>query len=321
MVSYRGRIAKAAASVVLLVGAGLVVASSPAAAAGGEHGVLRIKGPGSLYAGSLAGIAVVTTPGGTATFTFQVKNTGTATSQYNIRVIDAGCGPAPCTAATKVSSGSLVVTTLTVGPNGYFTAPINAGASATYSFGVTVPKTAVPGAYYQHFLNLYGTAGVQLDGEDAITEVKRTTGTRAYDEFINAAGQQPISGEHYGIGAVSTPVLALGAKSTFTVKLVNNSSTPTAMFWRLHELAGCAADFAVTVKAGSVDITATAYPTSTYATPVLAPKGSKVLTITIQYLTNVHGCSSGSFGRWNADSFLPGGFSSEYMDLYVPVVP
>jgi hypothetical protein len=300
------------ASGLLLVGLS-VAFGGPAEAAGGEHGVMRIHGAGSVFAGSGAEISVVTSQGGTASYTFEVLNTGADTAQYNLRVADYGCG-GTCGATTAVTAGNLIVTKLTAGPNGYFTAPIDAGKLATYTFKVTVPKAGLPNSFYQVGLLLYDTSGLLLDGEDTITQIKATTGTRADDEFINGASQLPVSAIGYGIAQVSSPVVAVGGKTTFTVKLANDSAAPAAITWQILERQGCAEYFALNVKAGSLDVTSLVLSGS-YVTPVLAPKASKTLSLTITYLANAHSCLVGSFDYWWA---ITGG---EILNLAVPVTP
>jgi hypothetical protein len=301
---------------VLLVGFGVVAWGSPAGAFGGEHGVLRIHGPGSVYAGSNAVVTLVTSPGGTVSFPFEVKNTGADTAQYNFRVSDIGCG-GPCAATHIVTAGSLVVTKLSDGPNGYFTAPIGAGKLAMYTLKVTMPKTAAPNAYDVLVVNMYDTAGNFLDSEAVVALVKATTGTRADDEFVNGASQPTVSGyPRSGNTIVTSPTVAVGGKATFTVKLANDSAAPSVIHWHLSEFNGCPAYFSVTVKAGTLDVTTRAL-NGTYATPTLAPKASKILTVTIINTAFALGCLGGAWDEWQAQT--NGGDETAY--LGVPLTP
>jgi hypothetical protein len=249
----------------------------------------------------------------TASYAFEVLNTGDDSAQYNLRVVDYGCG-GTCGATTAVTAGKLVVTKLVAGANGYFTAPIAAGQVAKYTFKVTVPKNGLPDSYYQFGLQLFDTAGVSLDGEDTITEIKATTGTLADDEFINGASQLPISTEGYGIRNVSSPVIAVGGKTTFTVRLANDSAAPSAIHWGIVEEETCGQYFPFAVKAGSLDVTSSVM-NGTYTTPLLAPKASKVLSLTITNVADAHNCVFGSFDYW--DAYTDGGI----MTLVVPIVP
>jgi hypothetical protein len=300
-VSGKIRVAIAATMVV----AGFAAFPHSAFAAGGEQGTLRIHGTGSVYAGSLALVTQVTTAGGSASFAFEVKNTGSSTAQYNFRVFNnfETCG-LPCgTPVISVSAGSLLVTKLATGPNGYYTAGIDPGKLASYTLKVTLPTIAMPNDAYEVDVQLYDTAGVYLDTERAATIVKASTGTQADDQFLNGAGQSTVSGTGYGFSAAETTAMAVGGKSTFTAKLANDSTSPATISWQLTEAFGCASYYRVTVKAGVTDVT-TLVLDGTYQTPMLAAKASTTLTVTITYLTNATACPGyrGAWDYWKSDT-------------------
>jgi uncharacterized cupredoxin-like copper-binding protein len=278
-----GRLAIAAA----VATAGVLAVPGAAFASGGEHGVLRIHGPGTTYAGSNAAVAIVTKPLQSASFPFQVKNTGTATAQYNFDVsLSSTVCSSECGGATvAVTSGSLILTTLAQGPNGYYTAPIDPGKTASYTLKLTMPSHISPNDGYAYTITLRDTAGTFLDTELAVAEIASTTGTTNHDEFVSGAGQQPLSGEG---NVVSAPSLAIGASTNFTVKLMNNSSTATQIPFVVSEPDTCNAHFPLTVKSGLTDITTQAI--QGYHTPSLAPGKSLTLTVTIKYASVAPGC-------------------------------
>src|SRR5690349_92002 len=108
-------------SMTLLAG-GLTAFASGASAYGGEQGQLLIHGPGAAYtSGHGTYVSIETIAGGTATFALEVKNIGTATSQYNLHIQATSYSCAPgCPAPTlALSAGSLITTPVAEGPNGY----------------------------------------------------------------------------------------------------------------------------------------------------------------------------------------------------------
>jgi hypothetical protein len=293
----------------IIVGAGLLIAPSGAAvASGGEKGQLLIHGPGSVYAGVGDGAyisEVASAAGGTVTYSFEIKNTGPNTAQYNVTTSNfaKSCDPSGCpTPTVVVSAGSLVVSKLAAGPNGYYTAPIDPGKVAVYSLTVTTPKTALPNNGYLVRLDLKDTAGTPLDFAYALTTVKSGAGTTAYDQFLSTSGQGPILGRvstSDPLPLESTP-LAIGQTATFTVKLQNNSASPTAIHYQLSDLAGCGNYYTLTVKAGITDVTALVV-SGGYTTPTLAKAGATTLTVTIKYIASAAACTS-NWQYWSGTS-------------------
>jgi hypothetical protein len=181
----------------------------------------------------------------------------------------------------SVASSNLLVGPLAQGPGGYFTPPIAAGKTAAFTLKITPQKTEVPNDEWIYGVVLRDTAGASLDSVAATVETSSATGGgTSHDMIVNAAGQLPVSA--FGL-EVSSPNLKLGGSSSFTVKLKNGGPVASTIPFRAVRSDTCDASYAVTVKAGSTDITDQAE--QGYITPTLAPGASKTLTVTIKYLS------------------------------------
>lgn len=265
----------------------VVTFASAASALGGEQGVLLLKGPGSLY-GQPGNVATLSVAAGTAaSFAFEVRNTGTSTAQYNLQ-LDTGGGQcaAACTSSAVVTSGSVDVTSLIAGPNGYFTAPIAPGAVATYTLKITVAKTgSTPGDDLPYQVRLSDTAGNQLGRtSQALVNVTRSTGTGGADQFVSSSGTPATSGNAVsGYGAATAPTVAVDKTFSYTVKLMNDSATATFISYHLLTDPNCSSYFPVTIaqksSLGSTNVT-TAVLNGTYRTATLAHGGSVTLIVT-----------------------------------------
>lgn len=273
--------------VAILIAASLTTFASSASAAGGEQGVLLMKGPGSVYAGpeSLASLSVAA--GTAASFGFEVKNTGPATAQFNIQVTLLGetCS-SPCPPTTVVQTGSLIVTQLARGPNGYFTAPIAPGGIATYTLKVTPNKTGtMPGDYIVYDLQLADTAGASLGyASRAFVNITRSKGTTSADQFVSASGTPPTSGkDQSAFGMATAASVGIDKTFTFSVKLMNDGLAPTQIPYELYEEQPCQAYFPIKVTQpsglGSIDVS-TAVQNGSYKSPTLAHGASVTLTVT-----------------------------------------
>lgn len=294
------------AAAVLLTSA-LVTVASPATAAGGEQGELLLKGPGTVYGGpaSLASLSVA--PGTAAAFSFEVRNTGPSTAQYNIQLSSAGnvCAAA-CTSSAVITTGSLVVTQLAAGPNGYFTAPIAPGATAVYSLKITESKTgATPGDDVIYQLRLSDTAGAALGSSSTVyVNATRSTGTRAAEQFLSASGTPSTSGNASSFGIVTAPSVTVDKAFSFTVKLTNDSASPTPIAYVLNfGQPNCSAYFPIKVvqssTLGGTNVTA-AVTGGTYSTPALGHGASVTLTVSGTSLAGGLQCLLG-YGNGFAD--------------------
>lgn len=316
--SVRSVVRTGFAVVILVVGvAGL---SDPASATGGEQGVLRVKGPGSVYAGSGAFVTLYAAAGTTESFGFQVKNTGTVQSQYNVKISGGSC--LSCAQPTlAVFAGSLVLTKLTQGPNGYFTAGIDPGKLATYTLRVTLPKTAPPASYAGYSVNLTDTAGNPLDSVSVRANVTKAKGTTDHSQFVSASGTPATTNPDplFGIaqaGTVTAPSLANGGTATFTIKLMNNSTTVTTIGYGLQFRTDCD-NYKTTVKAGATDVT-DAVSDGTYSTPPLAHGAATTLTMTVKYLAAGNNLCAPTDTYWLGNTFDQEPFSSRMQMLVNP---
>ncbi len=269
--------------------------AASASAYGGETGSLLIHGPGTAYTGGHGSIvAISTTAGGSASFSFEVKNTGTATAQYNLMVFN-NVEYCPATCAVPVlalTSGSVIGTPLAQSGNGYFTPPIAAGKTGVFTLKATLPAGSAPGSEWYQYLQLSDTSHNYLDNTNAVETVTAAKANAGNDQIVTGAGSQKPVVNTAANSFISDPSAVGGAKSVYTVKLENDSAASTQIGYRLFDNSSCASDFPATVKIGTADVTA-AVIGGTYKTPALAPGKSVTLTVTVTYSGNANYCGTG----------------------------
>lgn len=294
------------ASTVALVGPLLV--ASPGSAAS-QAGTLQIRGPGTLYSGDGVFVTEAVSPGTADKFELRVLNTGTSLAQYNIKVETGGLP-----AATNLYAGSLVLTPLSSGPDGYYTAPIAAGKYQALVLKITIPVGSPQGSSYAR-VHLFSTDGNALATVSAETELKAPTkGTTSHDLFVKNGSQPYIGGS---ITQTSTsPALKLGDSTVFTVKAQNDGPVTAVSQLYYHALTTgpnpidnkCVT---VTIKLGTVDVTDT-FKNSAYSA-ALAPGASLTFKVTMTR-TGSAGCGAFDFGMF-------GNFAStfEKIEEYVSI--
>lgn len=279
-------------------------AMSPAAAAGGEQGKLLIKGPGSVYAGQISNAAdppIITrsvAAGSAAAYSFRVKNTGTSVAQYNIQI---PCDSACDNSTVAVSAGALAITPLTQGPSGYFTAPINPGAVATYTLKVTPSKSGTtPGDRFDVGVALFDTSGdTLLSTATTWTYITRTSGTGDSDQFVSSSGVGVTSGDD---SAVASPTVNVGQTATWKVKITNNTAAAQVVKYTLERAsADCADDYTLTVKDGTTNVTSFALGAGYFKG--LSQGQSMTLTVSAKVLQSPRSCveaQSRSLDYWDS---------------------
>ncbi len=285
---------------VLLVAVTLVAISSlsiagAASAYGGEQGYLLIHGPGTAYAAPASYNNVTTTAGGTATYSFEIKNTGANTAQYDLRLSSGyafNCGSC-ANAKIVLTPGTADTVTAAQGQTGWFTPPIAAGKTMAFTMKVTPPAGTPAGTVFDAGPYLDDTAGLaQLSFAFAFVTVTASTGTAVDDQFVTGAGgQKPVAQRGGGFTLVSDPSAKPNATSVFTVKLQNDSASPAKIAYQLTDYSGCGAAFPATVKVGTTDITAAAVA-GTYQTPLLAHGKSTTLTVTVTAVGTLSQCTN-----------------------------
>lgn len=293
MIRVSSRRLVALLSSLALVASGSVGLAASADAMGGETGYLLIHGVGSSFAGTHTSNTIAATAGASVSFAFKVKNTGSSTAQYNLTVDNQRlyCLPNCPLPAISLTSGSLVVTPLSQGPNGYFTPQIAAGQTATFTLKATVPTGTPAGDVFYQTITLKDTAHTELDhvvtAEDVTSSAK---GTLAADQFVSGSGGQHAVGDPELVGGyVTDAAIALNGKATYTVKLQNDSIEAQPIGYQLQDPDGCASQYPATVKSGTTDVTAAALA-GTYSTPVLAPGKSVSLTVTVSHVALPNWC-------------------------------
>lgn len=283
-------LAVAAATTLAVVGL-----AASASAYGGETGSLLIHGPGTAYTGGQGSIvAISTTAGGSASFSFEVKNTGTATAQYNLTLFNnvEYCAGSCAPPAVALTSGSVIGTPLAQSTNGYFTPPIAAGKTGVFTLKATLAAGSAPGSEWFQYLQLSDTAHTFLDSTYAVETVTAAKANAGNDQIVTGAGSQKPVVNTAANTFISDPSAAGGAKSVYTVKLENDSAAATQIGYQLFDNSNCAADFPATVKIGTADVTA-AVLGGTYKTAALATGKSVTLTVTVTYTGNANYCGTG----------------------------
>jgi hypothetical protein len=256
--------------VFLLLAAGLV--STPTFAAS-HSGRLQIKGPGSVYSGTYTYAAEAVGAGSTDQFQLQVVNTGTEVAQYRIHVLHDGPQ-----ASSGLYTGSLALTPLAAGPDGYYTAPIAPGKTQSFTLKVVV-AAGTPQASINNYVYLNATDGTDLGWVTARTEIKAPTyGTTAIDLFAKQGSQAYVGGSVIG-QITSSPATSVGGSAAYTVKLQNDGTVPGPISASISPRSeDCTS---VVVKDGTADVTA-ALLNGTYVTPTLAVHSARTLAVTIK---------------------------------------
>jgi hypothetical protein len=282
--SYRhGFVAGMAASVLVAGVVTFLTSSSPAGAAS-HSGALQVKGPGSTYAPMGSSVTLAAAAGTAVTFGLKVVNTGPGTAQFRVEVHQSVLA----TATVVVTAGSLNVTPL-ASSDGYYTNPIAAGGNQLLTVKVTRPAGS-PQSAYNTFAYLYATDGTYLGIDYLTTNVQAPAkGTTALDLFARN-GSQPFIGGSYSGQTATSPAIATGASTQFTVKLQNDGTVAgkIGLLMGYSDPESCGhASFPFTVKDGFTDVTAAAK--GSYLTPTLAVGASRTLTVTVK---NNGGCNS-----------------------------
>jgi hypothetical protein len=251
------------------------VVTSPATAAS-HQGRIQIKGVGSYYSGPNAVVSEVVARGTTDQFEVQVVNTGSTLAQYNIRVQTSGMS-----VTTGLYAGPLSLTPLAAGPDGYYTAPIAPGKTQSFILKAAVPKAAQRWTEAVNTLSLTATDGTLLDSSEARTDAAAPTyGTSPWDLYGKQGAQQWVGATVSPQSTMSAPAIKVGGSAVFSVKLQNDSNSPSVIDVSMYPGAPSSCS-SVTVLDGKVDVTET-IGRDVYLTPVLAPHASKTLTVTFK---------------------------------------
>jgi hypothetical protein len=290
---------------IVTLGAGVVIAAQPASAAAVD-GVIGIRGPGSVYAGTdlphFGESALVTKPtkaGVAASFAAEVLNVGSSLAQFRVSVVVDTLGTVP-----QLLVGSTNVTSLALGP-GYVTPPLAVGKSNLLTLKLTPPPTAQPAdAYFVH-LALSSVDGTSNFGTvDAGAIIGSTVaGTSDHDILATSSGQPTIRGEDFTHGngfidAITAPTIKVGGTALFGLTLKNDASATTQMQVELNSDFGCpaaAASWSFHLKFGNSDITAAASgPFPGWVSPATAPGRSFKLTLSAKALSlpSATGCAN-----------------------------
>jgi hypothetical protein len=267
MVLSRWRAALVGAVLAGTVAAVLAVANPAVAGGDPELGALWIHGAGSAFAGGGTDTFMTepTTAGGTATYTIEVVNEGSAVAEFKVALTSGNPGP-----TLSLKAGSLEAAPAAEGQNGYITNPIAPTKHQLLKLRVTTPPTATPTDEYQTGVTLSDTVGDLLAYDHIYTTIKAKTGTTSPDLYTATPGGAEVLAEPSHLISLTTAKAIQGtAKAKFTVKVQNDGLTPTSFGLVLASGAPCGVAFPITAKVGTTDVTA-ALENGTYATPDLA---------------------------------------------------
>lgn len=253
-----------------------LLAVAPAAEAANTAGRLQVKGQGSVYTVNGATVSLATVPQSAVTYSVKVVNTGSTVAQYNVKVF------ADSQLTVAATTGSLNLTPLAVGPDGYFTAPIAGGGAQTISLKLT-PEAGTPQTSLVTYVQLYATDGTTVLGQVILqTEIAAPASSGSGYALYARNGSQKYVGGAVSDQLASAPALKVGSTATYKVRLKNDSASSTQI--GLFMASGsCGSYYTTTVKAGTIDVTAAA-ASGSYVTPVLAPGQFKELTVSIKYV-------------------------------------
>ncbi|WP_182377241.1 hypothetical protein [Nocardioides sp. WS12] len=268
------------AVVALVVGIGAVLAASlvvvPAASAASHSAALVVKGPnGSAYTAGHV-VSFVGKEGATATYTFQVRNTGTTLAQYRINIAD-WTG-----AQAQLYDGTLLLKPLASSADGYYTKALPPGGNQTLTVKIPIP---VGTAAYEHYstIRLSGTDGFFIDDAYLVAEEPSVlTGATPADLFLKNGSQLAVGGPGRAYQIATAPTIAGTQVATYTVTLQNSTGPTGSIGFSLSASISCGE--VVIVKDGAVDVT-TAARNGTYLSPPLARLGKRNLTVTVKNLT------------------------------------
>lgn len=285
-----GRAARSLGLVLALLGALLVLSVKPsdtpvsaapvsapisAAPAVSHNGRVDIKGPGSVYNRGPDTIAVeAVNPGSTAIFEVKVVNTGVDVGQFNVRLVSFF--------GANLLAGSVTLTKLATGPDGYWTPPIAPGKYQALTLKWVVPAGAARGSSTYAQVYLSAANGAFQGTTIVIAEVAAPSsgGTTAADILIRQGNQLFVGGTHNPQRS-SSPALLVGQKATFNLRLENNGSSPSAIAAYVQQPPDPCVT--MTIKAGTTNVTS-AMMSGTYVTPVLTVGGVQALTVEYQLM-------------------------------------
>jgi hypothetical protein len=267
----------------LLLTAGIVGLTPIAAQASSTSAQLQIKGPGSVYTPGEQGNHQVTlagSPGSAISFAAKVVNTGTTTAQFKLYAGDC------CGATVTYTVAGVVANGLINSADGYYTPAIAPGKSIAITIKDTLNKTNPPD--FDYFgIDVYDSDGQNYidSGTFAVMAKAPSAATGPNQMFVKNGSSSYVGGPVNGQVSTS-PSLAVGGSTTFTVHLVNGDTASDVLYFSMSDQC---TNYLIDVKAGSVDKT-DAVLGGTYQTPLLAPGGHQDLTVKVTYLGSRGGC-------------------------------
>lgn len=252
----------------------LVVVQAGQADAAESSGTMAIKRQGATSYGGTA--LVVIQAGGKATFSLRVRNIGTEVDQFRVTVsyFDS------FGVTHKLLQGSTNVTTLSTTPQGYTTPAIEPGKSLVLTYVQNADEDAsvsgenVAGAAFS-LLSVEGNT--PLDNADGLTRLASPGGTTAWDGFARVGSGRFINGFPF-VGVLYADALKTGQSATFTVRLENNSSTPSAIGLDTFSNGPDCLDWPYVIRDGLRNVTSAA-EAGTFVTTPLRPGAHRDLKV------------------------------------------
>ena len=272
------RVFSVLASAAVCTVATIVGGIAPAYAA--ADGFLLMKGTGSVYTDANIVYLGITPGVGTKTFSFKVVNLGSSSQQFKVTVELEGTG----FTATLFSGYKAVSSPFT-------TAQIKPGGSTALSLKMAVNAGQPQDQYVAKVQMRDPLTDEVLDQSLTSAQATYQTGTTAQDIFLKTGSQPFVGGSDYQFETAST--IKPGGTATFTIRLKNDSTTPTTITLLGDQGSVCADNFAVTVKQGFTDVTA-AVIAGNYSTGILNPGAKKELKLSVKLIAD-DGCRADYF--------------------------
>jgi hypothetical protein len=267
-----------------------------AGAASPQPGILAVKGVGTLYAGSGEPVGTSSAQargvkaGGTAKFSLEVVNVGTGAATYSLQ-LNEDTSTAPF--VQRLLAGSTDVTAAALSAPGVRTNTLAPNQKQLFTLEIVAPHGTTTGDYASDGLILYDSGGTVLVGAGAEADVAAVSKGTDHDTFVKASGEPLMTAEPSpGNTAISGPTVKVTGKTTYSVKLTNDSTHPTRLSMQLRHdvIPGCTM-FTDTAHVGTTDITPAAFGPNGFIEP-LAPGASSTILVTV---TNISAASAACF--------------------------
>lgn len=228
--------------------------------------------------------------GGTATYTVEVKNTGSVASQYLLG------GYFYTDGTMQVLDGSLDVTQSAI-PEGYYTPLIKAGAVHVFTVKIKLFSTATIDTTERAGVTLYSTDEQVILGSVSLYTNRAsgtTKGSGGADLYVSTTGQNAVESQpdafHFQAGQAMKPK----GTTKFTVKVQNDTTSTSHPSLALVPFFRCGTPLPLKVTVSNGGDVTSALENQSFIFE-LAPTKSLTVTLTITYPAAQPGCGGESY--------------------------